>query len=450
MQTEQPLSSGIVGASRRRFHQFLENDASGGVLLILCTIIALMWANSDFYHSYEHLLHSEISFKLGSFELGMGLLHWVNDGLMAVFFFVVGLEIKREIVAGELSTWKKASLPALGAIGGMVLPALIFVAFTFGKEGMQGWGVPTATDIAFSLGILNLLGKRVPLPLKIFLVALAIVDDLGAIMIIGIFYSSNLQLEYLIQAFALLSFAMLMNWMRVRKPWVYVVVGLLVWYFFLQSGIHASIAGVLVAFTIPIKRKQKIRKFNEIIKGIEINRSASTPYTLPDHEIHRLDYLKKEMRDVQSPLQRLEHMLHGTINYFIMPIFALVNAGIHLNNEGLGPYTYVGINIALALFFGKTVGISLVSYLGCKFKLAELPTGVKFSQLFAVAILGGLGFTMSLFISNLAFTDAAMLNSAKIGVLGGSATAGFLGYIILSKILPKDKTGVMSVDYDDE
>jgi NhaA family Na+:H+ antiporter len=449
MQTELPTSTNVLDISRRRFHQFLENDASGGVLLILSTIIALLWANSSFNQSYEHLLHTDISFKFGSFQMGMGLLHWVNDGLMAVFFFVIGLEIKREIVAGELSTWKKASLPALGAIGGMALPAIIFVLFTLGKDGMQGWGVPTATDIAFSLGILNLLGKRVPLPLKIFLVALAIVDDLGAIMIIGIFYSSNLQLEYLVQAFALLSFALLMNWMKVRKPWVFVVVGLLVWYFFLQSGIHASIAGVLVAFTIPIRRKMKVRKFNEILKGMEINRSGCTPYTLTDHEMHRLDYLKKEMRDVQSPLQRLEHMLHKTINYLIMPVFALVNAGVYMGGEGMGPYTYIGINIALALFFGKTIGISLVAYLGVKLKLAELPSGVKFSQLFAVAILGGLGFTMSLFISNLAFTDAAMLSSAKIGVLTGSATAGFIGYIVLSKILPKDKTGVMSVDYDE-
>lgn len=448
MQTGQPLTTRVVETSRRRFHQFLENDASGGVLLIMCTIIALLWANSDFYHSYEHLLHTEISFKVGSFELSMGLLHWVNDGLMAVFFFVIGLEIKREIVSGELSTWKKASLPVLGAVGGMAFPALIFVALTHGEPGLQGWGVPTATDIAFSLGILNLLGKRVPLPLKIFLVALAIVDDLGAIMVIAAFYSSNLQLHYLVQAFSLLSFSMLMNWMKVRVPWIFIVVGVFVWLFFLQSGIHASIAGVLVALTIPIRRKQKIRKFNNIINGLSLERSGATAYTLPDAEMHKLDYLKKEMRDVQSPAQRLEHMLHNAINYFIMPVFALVNAGVHLDGDGLGSYAYIGINIAMGLFFGKAIGISLVSYIGCKLKLAELPTGVKYSQLFAVAILGGLGFTMSLFISNLAFTDTAMLNSAKIGVLGGSAIAGFIGYIVLSKLLPKDKTGVMSVEYD--
>lgn len=437
---QQSATSRRVRLNRRMFHQFLESDASGGILLIICTIIALMWANSAFHESYEHLWHTEFAIRFGEFELGMHLLHWVNDALMAIFFFVVGLEIKREIVAGELSSKKKAALPALGAIGGMLLPAALFVGLTYGKAGVDGWGIPMATDIAFSLGILNLLGKRVPLPLKVFLVALAIVDDLGAIMVIAMFYTSNLQLEYLFQALALISLLLVFNWTGLRKPPIYVAIGIVVWYFFLKSGIHATIAGVLVAFTIPIKRKERISKFNEIVSGFGLNAEGATEHTLPDAEIHKLDYLHKQIRDVQSPVQRIEHLLHNMVNYFIMPVFALANAGVHLTGGGSGAdLTYLSVNVALALIVGKTVGITLLAMIGVKMKFAELPLGVKPIQLMAVAILGGLGFTMSLFVSNLAYYDMAMLNAAKVGVLAGSLFAGIAGYLLLSKLFPAEK-----------
>ena len=436
---QEMASNRVIQASRRRFHQFLENDASGGILLIVHTIIALLWANSAFHYSYEHLWHTEIALKIGSFEVGMHLLHWVNDGLMAIFFFVVGLEIKREVIAGELSSMRKAALPALGALGGMVLPALVFSALTFGKDGSQGWGIPMATDIAFSLGILSLLGKRVPLSLKVFLVALAIVDDLGAIMVIAIFYSSNLQLEYLIQALALISLLLIINWMKVRKPWVYVVIGTIVWYFFLKSGIHATIAGVLVAFTVPVRRNLMTNEFNDHVDKFNLCDDCATSYTLPDQEIHKLDNLKRQIKMVQSPAQRIEHMLHKLVNYFIMPAFALGNAGVVLDGSNMGPYGYLSLSVALALFVGKALGITLLSWGGVKLGLAELPQNIKWSHMFGVAILGGLGFTMSLFISNLAYFDLSMLNAAKLGVLGGSLVAGVVGYLLLSKILPRPK-----------
>ena len=433
------IESKKTGRIRARFHQFLEADASGGVLLILCTFAALLWANSPFQDAYEHLLHSEIAIQVGSFHFEMHLLHWVNDVLMAVFFFVVGLEIKREIIAGELSSFKKAIFPALGAIGGMIVPAALFVIFAAGRPGAQGWGIPMATDIAFSLGILSLLGKRVPLPLKVFLVALAIVDDLGAIGVIALFYTSNLAVGYLYYALAILAVMFVLNRSRVYKIYLYVILGIVVWYFFYLSGIHATIAGVLVAFTIPIRRELDEGIFNKTLPKISIDSSLTTPYTISDSDMHKIDHLRKNAKRVLSPVQFLEHKLHKVVNFFIMPIFALANAGVHLSSgSSTGvDYDYISLSVGLALLLGKTFGILSVAWLGVKLKIAELPNGIKWNQMFGLAMLGGLGFTMSLFISNLAYMDVAMLSAAKIGVLVGSTLAGVLGYCYLKVALPK-------------
>ncbi|QZE15585.1 Na+/H+ antiporter NhaA [Halosquirtibacter laminarini] len=433
------IESQKTGRIRARFHQFLEADASGGVLLIVCTFAALLWANSPFKEAYEHLLHSEIAFHIGSFHFEMHLLHWVNDVLMAIFFFVVGLEIKREIIAGELSSLKKAVLPALGAVGGMLLPAVFFVMMAAGRPGAQGWGIPMATDIAFSLGILSLLGKRVPLPLKVFLVALAIVDDLGAIVVIALFYTSNLAVGYLYYALAILAVMFVMNRQKVYKIYPYVILGIIVWYFFYLSGIHATIAGVLVAFTIPIRRELDEKIFNKTLKKISIDSEHVTDYTISDEDIHKIDHLRKNAKRVLSPVQYLEHKLHKVVNFFIMPVFAVANAGVDLSSGGGSgeDYSYISLCVGLSLLLGKTFGIVGVAWLGVKLKIAELPKSIKWKHMFGVAMLGGLGFTMSLFISNLAYMDVAMLSAAKVGVLVGSTVSGILGYFYLKLTLPK-------------
>ncbi|QZT37767.1 Na+/H+ antiporter NhaA [Halosquirtibacter xylanolyticus] len=435
------IESKKTGRIRARFHQFLEADASGGVLLIICTFAALLWANSPFQDAYEHLLHSEIAIHIGSFHFEMHLLHWVNDVLMAIFFFVVGLEIKREIIAGELSSFKKAVFPALGAVGGMLFPAVLFVLLAGGRAGSQGWGIPMATDIAFSLGILSLLGKRVPLPLKVFLVALAIVDDLGAIVVIALFYTSNLAVGYLYYALAILAVMFVLNRKGVYKIYPYVILGIVVWYFFYLSGIHATIAGVLVAFTIPIRRELDEKVFNKTLTKISIDPSLATPYTISDSDIHKIDHLRKNAKRVLSPVQYLEHKLHKLVNFFIMPVFAIANAGVHLSsgNTGGEDYSYISMCVGLSLLLGKTLGIVGIAWIGVKLKIAELPSGIKWKQMFGVAMLGGLGFTMSLFISNLAYMDVAMLSAAKIGVLIGSTIAGVLGYCYLKITLPEGK-----------
>ncbi len=431
-------SKGAIDLSKQ-FHQFMESNIAAGVVLIVATIISLLWANSIFSESYHNLWHTELAVRIGSTELSMHLSHWVNDALMALFFFAVGLEIKREVIAGELSSPRKAALPAFGALGGMLLPAVIFLILNGDQPGANGWGIPMATDIAFSLGILNLLGNRVPVSLKIFLVALAIVDDLGAILVIAVFYSSNLHLQYLIEAGSLLSLLILLNWLNVRLLWVYFVVGALVWFFFLQSGIHATIAGVLVAMSIPIKRGKPITEFNEKILNFRIKESGSTPYTLTDKTIRKLDKLERHVIELQSPLQRIEHMMHKSINFFIMPVFALANAGVHLSGSGVEPFTYIGFNVAIALLIGKTLGITLLVWLSLKLKLTELPDKLKIIHFFGVAILGGIGFTMSLFISNLAYTEPLMLDAAKLGVLTGSFFASIIGYVFLAYLLPRNE-----------
>jgi Na+:H+ antiporter, NhaA family len=438
MDIQENKSSSFIDIGKNQFHQFLESNIAAGVVLIVCTIIAILWSNSLFSETYDNLWHTELAFRIGSVELSMHLSHWVNDALMAIFFFVVGLEIKREVIDGELSTVKKAALPVFGALGGMILPAAIFLLLNYNQEGSNGWGVPMATDIAFSLGILNLLGKRVPVSLKIFLVALAIVDDLGAISVIAIFYSADLQLQFLVEAASLFTLLILLNWLNVRHLWLYAIIGILIWYFFLQSGIHATVAGVLIAMTIPIKRGKSIPEFNEKLKQFKISESGCTSYTLTDKMISKLDKLESEVIELQSPLQRTEHMMHKVINFFIMPVFALANAGVHISGTGIEPYTYIGINIAVALFIGKSLGITLFVWLSVKMKFTELPDNLRLIHFFGVAILGGIGFTMSLFISNLAFSDQIILDSAKLGILVGSFIASVTGYFFLSYLLPKN------------
>ncbi len=420
--------------------ELLQSSALGGILLILFTIIALIWANSGWQESYHHLWHLKFGIELGNFSFKMDLHHWINDGLMAIFFYMVGLEIKREVISGELSSRKKATLPALGALGGMLFPALIYVAINASignPESANGWGVPMATDIAFSLGIISLLGKRVPLALKVFLVALAIVDDLGAILVIAIFYTAELNLPALFTGLGLLVFLFVLDRMKFRSIAFIHLVGLLVWYCFLQSGVHATVAGVLLAFLTPIRRELGISVFHKKVREVEYDKSMEESDTLPHHQLEKYRALRRQLKQIQSPVQRLEHDLHHTVNYLIMPVFALANAGVTFSS-GTAIFSAVSVAVAVGLFVGKSIGITFFAWLGCKLGMAELPEGINFKNILGVAILGGLGFTMAIFIASLAFADPFMLDQSKIGIFIGSLLSGIIGSYALSIMFPKN------------
>jgi NhaA family Na+:H+ antiporter len=431
-------SNGILSP----IQEFFKIEAAGGIVLLIFTVIALVWANSAWGHYYQELWERKITIGIGNFNLSKSILHWVNDGLMAIFFFVVGLEIKRELLAGELSSPKKAALPIAAAIGGMIVPALFFIILNKNPETEVGWGIPMATDIAFTLGILSLLGKRVPLSLKIFLVAFAIVDDLGAVLIIALFYSESIHWNYLIVALVLVLVLVFFNRSNIRKPNAYVLVGVVIWYLFLKSGIHPTIAGVLIAFTIPVKRMIRRTAFiGNMQKNMDYFCASPKPQSmiaLREHHMAALDNMEDEIQRVQSPAQRLEHGLHGFVTFFVMPLFALINAGVVLKGADFSD-VFSGLSgvIEMSLVGGKIIGIFLFSYIAVKIGLAKLPERVKWKQILSLSFLGGMGFTMSLFVANLAYKSDVFLNPAKIGILTGSLIAGIGGYIMLYLTLEK-------------
>jgi NhaA family Na+:H+ antiporter len=349
-------------------------------------------ANSQLAGALQNLLDHQLGFENDTIHLKYSVLLWINDGLMAIFFLLVGLEIKREIVEGELSSPKKASLPILCAIGGAAVPAIIYLSLNAGQETASGWGIPMATDIAFALAVINLLGNRIPSSLKIFLAALAIVDDLIAILVIAFFYSSGIEVSYLLYAAAGLVILILMNRFNVLNPYLYLIPGVFIWYFVHHSGIHATIAGVLVAMTIPT------------------NDTA-----------------------IESPLERLEHALTKPVNFFIIPVFAFANTNITLESEMLGGLTSsLGLGITLGLLVGKPIGIMLTSYLCTKAKLSSLPEGSTWRHIFGVGLLAGIGFTMSIFIAILSFNDPLHISEAKLSILITSLLAGVIGYLALN------------------
>lgn len=425
-------------------NQFMQLETTTSLLLFAFSILAVIWANSPFGDSYAELWRYKftIGFANTSFHLEKSLILWINDGLMAIFFFVIGLEVKREVLAGELTTLRKASLPIFAAIGGMVLPVLIFLFFNQGKVGSDGWGIPMATDIAFTLGILKLLGNRVPLGLKIFLTAFAIVDDIGAVLVIAIFYSANIQWDLITYALLVVGALGFLSYKHVYSKYFYFVMGFVVWLLFLKSGIHPTIAGILMAFTIPMYREINLFEFEkELSAQLQTFKGCKykNPQLLNKKQLEIVDEIETISNQVQSPLQHLEHSLHGWVGYVIMPIFALANAGVVLSFSGLENTSHIILSIAMALVFGNTIGIMLLSYIAIKLKFADLPKGVKLKNLLGVGILGGLGFTMSLFITNLAYVDEAFIAAAKMGVILGSLIAGTLGYLILKmQLKPKN------------
>jgi len=424
------------------FQEFFQREASSGILLIAATILALIWANSQWSDSYTMLWHTYISIKIGSFEIAKDLSHWINDGLMAIFFFVVGLEIKREVMVGELSSPRQAMLPIVAAIGGMVVPAGLYLIFNPNGPGSDGWGIPMATDIAFALGVLSLLGKRVPLSLKIFLTAVAIVDDLGAVLVIAIFYTSEIMWVSLAIAAVFLGALAAMNRLGVRDPIVYTILGLGLWVAFLKSGVHATIAGVLLALTIPVRTRINTKEFvdnaNYFLDKFENNGEPGEDVLTNKTQRTALMGIEMAAEHAQTPLQRMEHKLHPWVSYFIMPVFAFANAGVTISGDFLSVFTQpVTLGIMVGLIFGKQIGVFAGSYLAVKLKWADLPSGMTWPRLYGLSLLAGIGFTMSLFIASLAFGESEYLAPAKAGILVASLVSGLFGAFILSR--PKKK-----------
>ncbi|PNW28305.1 Na+/H+ antiporter NhaA [Formosa algae] len=427
----------------RPITKFVQVESFGGILLFSAAVIALIWANSPLSDSYIALWHYEIGFEFGDFHLSHHLLHWINDGLMVIFFFVIGLEIKREILLGELNSLKKASLPIFAALGGVFIPIGIFLALNTNPETHAGWGIPMATDIAFSLAILQLLGNRVPISLKIFLTAFAIVDDLVAVLAIALFYSSNIDWNAILYSLIPLAFLAYLGWKGFYYKYVFLFLGIVIWFLFLKSGIHPTIAGILIALTIPIKQKLEMDLSMSKIESIAttlINKPKRNSPILTHDEISLIGSIQKLSGRVQSPLQHLEHKFHGWVAYFIMPIFALSNAGIVFNDIAHLDWA-LSSHISVALIFGKCIGVVSFSYLAVKLGIAAFPGNVSFKHILGVGFLAGVGFTMSIFVSNLAFKNSLMYqDAAKVGIFIGSTVAGLIGYFILKSIKPSDDT----------
>jgi len=420
------------------FQEFFQQEASSGILLIIATIIALVWANSPWAESYATLWHTNVTVSFGNFGISKDLLHWINDGLMAVFFFVVGLEIKREVLVGELASPRKAVLPIVAAIGGMVIPAGFFLLLNPHEPGQIGWGIPMATDIAFALGILSLLGNRVPLSLKVFLTAVAIVDDLGAVFVIALFYTSKIVWVSLLIGGIILILLIIMNKLGVRNLIVYAILGIGLWAAFLKSGVHATIAGVLLAMTIPVRTRINTEEFLShagfFLDEFRAHGKASESVLTNRDQRAAIQAIEVAAEHAQTPLQRLEHILHPWVGYFIMPVFALANAGIIIKSDFLSAFAQsVTLGVMAGLIFGKQIGIFCASYLAVKLGWSDLPSGMTWTRLYGLAWLAGIGFTMSLFIAGLAFGTSDLLAMAKAGILVASLVSGTVGAVILSR-----------------
>lgn len=420
------------------FEEFIHRQTTSGILLMGAAVLALILANSVFAEDYQHLIHTLAGFQVGAFSLQMSMHHWVNDALMALFFFVVGMELKREILVGELADIRKSALPIIAAIGGMVVPALIYFAFNSEGDASRGWGVPMATDIAFAVGALALLASRVPKALVTFLVALAIVDDLGAVLVIAVFYTQDLAPFWLGVAALLVATLILFNFAGVRKVIPYFCVAILLWYAMLQSGVHATLAGVLGAFTVPARPKYNPDLFSRYVRDLMSRFDASYK---PGENImtnEKLETVVQALEDgvkgVQTPLQSLERDWHLPVAFLVIPIFALFNAGIPLDLSTMAEsLTHpITLGVMLGLLLGKFIGITGACWLALKLGIAVLPTGTRFTQIAGVSVLGGIGFTMSIFISELGFSNHPdYLILAKTGILTASLCAGIIGLIWL-------------------
>lgn len=426
-----------IEALLRPFDTIRRAQASRGLLLIGATVLALGWANSVWSSSYFHLWETDLTVGVGPLSLSKTLHHWINDGLMAIFFFVIGLEIKRELLVGELATGRKAALPIVGAIGGVMVPAALFLAITWGGPGARGWGIPMATDIAFAVGILALLGPRVPTGIKVFVSALAIVDDIAAVLVIAIFYTASISLNALGIGAIFLVALVGANRLGVRHPLPYGVLSLGLWAALLASGVHATIAGVLAAMTVPARARLNPGEFlNDARKILRVFELEGDADILRSHKRQAaVATLVVACEQVESPMQRLEHALEPWVGFLVMPLFALANTGVVLDREfsaSFGEPLTLGIVAGLAL--GKPLGIVGACWMGVRAKLMDLPSRVGWTHVIGAGLLGGIGFTMSLFVSTLAFEGTPLLVTAKAGILTGSLLAGVAGYTMLHRI----------------
>jgi NhaA family Na+:H+ antiporter len=429
------------------FQWFFNKEVIGSLLLLLASLGAVLIANSTLYGWYEHLLHMDVTLHVDRLRISRSLLHWVNDGLMTLFFFTVGLEIKREVMVGELASPKQALLPVIAAAGGMLMPGLIYLAFNAGGPGVHGWGIPVATDIAFSLGAIAILGRKLPVGLRIFLTAFAIADDLGAVVIIALFYTQGITTVYL-QASGVCVLILLMGnllWLR----WIpfYLVMGVATWICVMGSGVHATVAGVVVAMLVPARGKYNtIRFVNEaqaIISGMTTDRRIDAAwysiFLRPDHQ-NAVHALELALHNVETPLQRLEHALHPWVVYLVLPVFAFFNAGLPLQAMSLAEAAAnpIALGCTLGLLLGKPLGVSLAAYAAVRMGVAALPENVRWPHIVGAGMLGGIGFTMSLFISGLSFTDVMFLNYSKLGVLAGSVLSAAAGLGFLAVVAARD------------
>lgn len=421
------------------FQYFFNKIAQSGFLLFFAAVVAFIWSNVD-SEGYLHFWHQELVIGVPGFAMKHSLVHWVNEALMTIFFLTVGLEIKREMLVGDLSDPKKAALPIAAAVGGMVFPALIYVIFNIGGDGLSGWGIPMATDIAFSLAVLSTLGKRVPFGVRLFLTAFAIADDLGAILVIALFYTPSIHLGYLAWACVITGGLYLLNRFWVLHTLPYFVLGGLLWFSVAHAGLHATIAGVIVAMFIPAAGKYNTDIFIEMVKSrlskIHCgNGQCGTSIIENQNHLHAVQEIELACKEVATPLQRLEHNLSSWVGFLVLPLFALANAGVVLKNIDLGiAFAHpVTLGVGLGLAVGKPVGIFFCTFLVTKLLKTELSHGVNWRHIFGASCLGGIGFTMSLFISGLSFQIPAYLEYAKIGIILGSAVCGVMGYLVLRK-----------------
>ena len=408
------------------------HQLTGAFLLMAAALVAVVWANSPWGGAYHDWLHTQVRAGIGSFTISKTLHHWINDGIMAVFFFLVGLEIKREVLSGELSTLRKAALPAVAAAGGMIVPAALYLVFNPSGPARAGWGVPMATDIAFALGVLALLGSRVPIGLKVFLTALAIVDDIGAVLVIAFFYTEGLSLVSVGVGLGVFGLAILASILQVRNWLVYFGLGLIVWFAFLQSGVHATIAALLMAFAIPDRTRladaEVTSRLRAKLEALEQAVASGDKHA----QAQAAAGVGAVLEASGSPLKRLEHALHPLVALFILPLFALANAGVTLRGPvGAALADPITLGVAAGLFLGKPIGVFLFSWAAVKAGLADLPARVNWRQILGVASMAGIGFTMALFIAGLAFPNAANLEASKLGILGASTLSGLVGWAFL-------------------
>lgn len=442
-------STNRVAQLLRPFQEFFHTEAASGALLLVSAVIALVWANSPWGGTYQALWSATFTVGFGEAALTKSLLHWINDGLMVLFFLLVGLEIKRELLVGELSSPRKAGLAIAGALGGMIVPALLYSTLNAGGEGERGWGIPMATDIAFALGVLALVGRGLPVALRVFLAALAIVDDLGAVVVIAIFYTADLSTNALLAAAGIWGLLWGCNLLGVRQLSVYALLGVLLWLAVFKSGVHATVAGVLLALTIPARRKLDSASFLEQVREAidTFARNRGEGRLLNEAQRDALYALEQSCERVEAPLTRLEHNLHGLVAYFVMPVFALANAGVVLGGDTGLSFTHpVTLGVVLGLLVGKPIGVLGASWLATRLRLAELPSGVRWGQLLGVGCLCGIGFTMALFIASLAFASPLLLDQAKVGILGASLLSGLVGWALLARERKIHKAETLAVE----